>query len=63
MGDDLPYDLGGGGSVDIEVGKVLLEQIRPTNPGDLIRQNEKESEVNCENQKYKSRSQKYPWPQ
>jgi hypothetical protein len=34
LGDDLPYDLSGNGaSVDIEVGKALLEQIRPLNPG------------------------------
>ena len=34
LGDDLPYHLSGnGGSVEIEAGKVLLEQIRPINPG------------------------------
>jgi hypothetical protein len=34
LGDDLPYDLNvSGGSVDIDAGKVLFEQIRPINPG------------------------------
>jgi hypothetical protein len=34
LGDDLPYDLSGnGGSVDIEVGKALLKEVRPLNPG------------------------------
>ncbi len=34
LGDDLPYDLSRtGGSIDIEAGKVLLEQYRPINPG------------------------------
>ena len=33
LGDDLPYDLKGGGSVDTEAGKALLKQIRPINPG------------------------------
>jgi hypothetical protein len=30
----LPYDLNStGGNIDVEAGKVLLEQIRPINPG------------------------------
>ncbi len=35
LGDDLPYRLSGsGGGIDVEAGKVLLEQIRPINPGE-----------------------------